>query len=876
MSNNVVAHDAAALLDAPPVAQERLIIDMRVRSTLSKEAELPWPKTAVFARRRGERWVYDLPPGWHVPCKIVGRITIQGCDAQFALSGCEETDRSNRPRALAPEQFLKQYGKRIEGFAPPESNVDLAEASGSSTDAVDTAAPVDAAAGADAPPKPEALPANGNASTMANVPFMTPSTSDTNLKPADGEANLNTTEATNMASRAKAIADSGEVPNASDVASDNVVSFPSKLTSALAMERRGFDVFPLAPNSKQPKAGSNGFKDAVCDDKQIRRWWKEDPEANVGASTERFIVIDVDPRKKGDETFAELELSEEFPTTARAKTQGGGVHIYYALPDGVDPDTIKGGNDALGPGIDVKTKGGYVVAPGSTIDGRQYEWAYDGPIAPAPEWLIKRLQAPAHTRSKLAGKRILPEDDTSVALSREWLTKHAPTATHGVDVDNKAYKVAARFYDFGASLETIIELLCEWSDTHCDVPMEMSDINRVASSAGRNRQNTIGARHPSASGFTAEEIPEWPKPANQNSATTAEMRGGLATPLRSGKFYWLRADEAARRALEDPGEPLLENVMNCDTEAVMIGKPSEGKSFGVLDWFYHGAKGLPWAGNATKQGAYVFVAAEAQAKINDRIAALEKKYGPLGDTPLAVIPVAPDLAHGPKDTSDLIAMLLEIERTLGQKIRIVAIDTLNRALAGGDENSSKDMGAAINATGLIRSQVKCASLLVHHPGWDDKHGRGHSSLFGAIDTEMHMAKGMLKVTKFRDGAEGHQIRLSRDIVKIGVDPQGKARTSCTVTASPGNAPPETPMELTPAEEEVLTAIDDALADSGKPGQVFETGQAVAWVKESRKCQGNDAPISRQTVSGHLKVLSEKGHVKKVGRGEWTILKPSGI
>ncbi len=119
MSNNVVAkHDVDAFLEAPPVAQERLIIDMRIKTTPHQEAEIPWPKTAIFARRRGERWIYDLPPGIHVPCKMIGPgIMVQGCDARFALYGCEETDRSNRPRALAPEQFLKPYGERIEGFA---------------------------------------------------------------------------------------------------------------------------------------------------------------------------------------------------------------------------------------------------------------------------------------------------------------------------------------------------------------------------------------------------------------------------------------------------------------------------------------------------------------------------------------------------------------------------------------------------------------------------------------------------------------------------------------------------------------------------------------------------------------------------------------
>jgi Bifunctional DNA primase/polymerase, N-terminal len=58
--------------------------------------------------------------------------------------------------------------------------------------------------------------------------------------------------------------------------------------------------------------------------------------ANLGVCTDKLVVLDIDPRHGGDESFAALEREYgQLPLTWRALTGGGGEHIIFACPDGV-------------------------------------------------------------------------------------------------------------------------------------------------------------------------------------------------------------------------------------------------------------------------------------------------------------------------------------------------------------------------------------------------------------------------------------------------------------------------------------------------------------------------------------------------------------
>ena len=79
-----------------------------------------------------------------------------------------------------------------------------------------------------------------------------------------------------------------------------------------------------------------GLLDASTDEAVIRKWFADEPQANLGVVTDKLIVLDVDPRHDGDSSLAALERDHDFPTTWRVLTGGGGEHVIFRCPEGVD------------------------------------------------------------------------------------------------------------------------------------------------------------------------------------------------------------------------------------------------------------------------------------------------------------------------------------------------------------------------------------------------------------------------------------------------------------------------------------------------------------------------------------------------------------
>ena len=179
------------------------------------------------------------------------------------------------------------------------------------------------------------------------------------------------------------------------------------LRAALAYAARlHWPVFPLTPHGKTPLT-PHGYKDATLDEKQIREWWREHPDGNIGLPTGNVLwALDTDPRNGGAESLELLIYKNSgLPDTIQQITGGGGRHHAWA-PD----PRIKCGT--FMPGLDYKGIGGYiVVAPSIHPSGRAYEW--DGltriteqKLLRAPDWLIAEI---LKDRANGNGKPIAPE-----------------------------------------------------------------------------------------------------------------------------------------------------------------------------------------------------------------------------------------------------------------------------------------------------------------------------------------------------------------------------------------------------------------------------------------------------------------------------------
>jgi DNA-binding transcriptional ArsR family regulator len=163
------------------------------------------------------------------------------------------------------------------------------------------------------------------------------------------------------------------------------------LAAALAYAEAGLPVFPLKPGTKAPATG-DGLKSATCNPATVRAWWERWPNANVAIRTGEpagLVVLDVDTQHGGAGTLGKLEREHGLlPVTAKTLTGGGGSHYLFRHPG----EELRNSAGKLGPGLDVRGDGGYIVAPPSVHEnGRVYKWlrALERGIADPPTWLLE-------------------------------------------------------------------------------------------------------------------------------------------------------------------------------------------------------------------------------------------------------------------------------------------------------------------------------------------------------------------------------------------------------------------------------------------------------------------------------------------------------
>lgn len=230
------------------------------------------------------------------------------------------------------------------------------------------------------------------------------------------------------------------------------------LSAALEYARRGTPVFPCNPN-KSP-ATPNGFYDATADEGLIRVLWADRPDMLIGLRTGEpsvVFVLDVDGHE-GQETLAALEAENEtLPETYEVSTRSGGRHLYFRYP-GV---RVKSTNGVIGPKLDVKGDGGYVIAPPSP----GYAVAsgdLDGP-AEAPGWLVEIV------RGDRDGGRAQPLPDK---VSRHERNTSLTSLAGSMRLRN-------------AGMAAILAALNMENEQKCDPPLPWREVVTIARSVAR-------------------------------------------------------------------------------------------------------------------------------------------------------------------------------------------------------------------------------------------------------------------------------------------------------------------------------------------------------------------------------------------------------
>jgi hypothetical protein len=141
--------------------------------------------------------------------------------------------------------------------------------------------------------------------------------------------------------------------------------------------------------------------------------------------------------------------------------------------------------------------GGYVLGPGSSIDGKAYEVTNKAPIAPAPEWLVTRLGAP-RSRADFPSKALIGvKPDRAAQRASQWLAAYAPTATEGQGGDAETYKVALHLKDLGCDADQTLELMAPWNE-RCSPPWNQEELETKVHNAFKYGREPQGVAAPEA------------------------------------------------------------------------------------------------------------------------------------------------------------------------------------------------------------------------------------------------------------------------------------------------------------------------------------------------------------------------------------------
>ena len=500
----------------------------------------------------------------------------------------------------------------------------------------------------------------------------------------------------------------------------------SKLQHALEAAAAGIPVFPCQPDARNPhgRLAPRGLHDATTDADTIKAWWEAEPEANIGGriADAGYCVLDVDHKRGAAPGYSSLEALEaaegEIDRSYTVDTPTGGLHIYLRA------EGLRNSAGKLGKGLDVRASGGYVLLPGSTIEGVPYK-VTDGCLAmpdmaaDAPSWFVAKVGA-AHGGDRAEVREIPDAPEVDVERARQFLRKREP-AIEGNGGDAHTFETACRVRDFGLSMEQAVDvLLDEWNDT-CDPPWDATDLQEKVRNAYAYSIADPKLKVDPTEAFTRVK----PQP-DSNKAPKGRHR---FAPMSWGDIESM-----------PPPRWLIDGMLPETGLSMLAGTYGAYKSFIALALALDLATGRDTLGvrpqeEELKPRTVLYVAGEGAFGLRQRIAAYCTRFEvqPHEMHHFNLVAASPRLMDY-ADLGDFVEQCEDIEPAL------LIIDTLARASVGADENSAGDMGVVMSRLEELKEGWGCNVLAVHHFGADKKGPRGSTTMAAAMDTVLFASR----------------------------------------------------------------------------------------------------------------------------------------
>jgi hypothetical protein len=522
----------------------------------------------------------------------------------------------------------------------------------------------------------------------------------------------------------------------------------------------------------------NGVDDASSDPEQVGRWFRAYPEGelNIGLAMGEVVAIDE------DESGAILAAGLELPNCPTALTSRGRHYLFRANGAGL-------ANVVFAPGLQLKGRGGYIVAPPSHhLSGHVYSWIAghglgDVPLEPLPE-AVSRMVAAARARGNGAAKDDVHDLFGNLDLEKAFLDIEAAEASgNGERWRRRVLQIIASA--IGRMRDDMIVTLC--------------------------RRATWRAR-----GWTHQQTDEFVK-AEIRRARAKFDRPGPEDDTFEQNDAELRQDQMDRLRLVPPSEMdwrgaqlnLVKGLLGFGMMALLYGASGSAKTLIALSLALHVALGRDWCGRKVRQGFAAYLAPEGAHSVHLRFHAWCRHHGidPDKDSlPFRTIPTHVNLCTSDADLEGVIANIKAAQGELGPCVLIV-VDTVSRALAGGNENAPDDMGRFVANCDRLREDIGATVLAVHHTPKGGDTPRGHSSLKNGAEIRLlarKVADGLfaLETEHLKDGASGGELFFNLHSAVVGRNDDGEqvsgglvTQATITTAGAPGRPPHLTDRQL---------------------------------------------------------------------------------
>lgn len=464
------------------------------------------------------------------------------------------------------------------------------------------------------------------------------------------------------------------------------------MQAALEYASKGWHVFPVEPQGKRPLV--TWKESSTSDEDTIRKWWTDWPYANVGIDCGKsgLVVIDIDDMDAVPALAEKLSFDPTSDDTAVAKTGGGGMHVYYRAGS----NEIRNSASKVLSGVDVRGVGGFVVAPPSSHEsGHDYEWVSDKDPKPIPERVVSVIN--------YREERVAPEP-TPARSHEKWGI--AILAGEAADVES-----APPGQRNDQLFMSALAVFSAVKGGHLDKSIAYARMHEAALHVGLGEQETVNTLR------SAWETAQ-PRHPEEKLPPVSPMRGNVS-PQKP--FRTLSIDDLDRLP---PPEWLLPYRLP-EGQTWMYGEPGSGKTFLALDWA---------ASVATSGLNVLYFVGEGVSGFARRVKSW-RDYYKKDLSSFMVIPQAPHLLQ-----HDSVEMLRETVMVYSPSL--IVVDTFARASVGGDENSARDVGMAIDALDTLWREHKVSSLVIHHSNKSGGVERGSSAIRGAADATWEVQPGI--------------------------------------------------------------------------------------------------------------------------------------